>query len=159
MVRQLHGDASQMFEKPLQPLKQGRASRPEARHNLTYDEWANLSSLRSLLRSHAELCSALRSAGRQIFRLEGDVDFLSKLRDTIKNAETLRKAWSNPARNSPDPPAEFDYQDGLTVYPDTMQGAMPVTESGNSTPKRPRRRSRSNSRRVLKFRTEEPPRP
>jgi len=139
-----------MFEKPLRSGKQSQTSRAEL--DPIYDEWAKISSLRSLLRSHAELCSALRSAGRQIFRLEGNVDYLSKLRETIKSAETLRKTWRNVSRTVPDAVLDgFEYQE------DQPQPRGEEILSLKTKSKAGRRARRSHPPRVLNFRTGDAP--
>lgn len=126
-----------MFEKPLHSGVPGVASEEEP-----WGDSEELASpaLKTLLRSHAELCSALRSAGRQIFRLEGDVEFLSKLRETIRNAETVRKSWRNPHRIADTAPAAF----GLGEI-------HPITASRNGSSKRSRRMRRPRSPGILKF--------
>jgi hypothetical protein len=55
-------------------------------------EKAALPIIDQLLRSHAELCAALRVAGRQILRFEqpGD-ESLEKVREVLKRAENIRK--------------------------------------------------------------------
>lgn len=127
-----------MFEKPLQQLEEPK-SRPEPGEDFSYEEWASSSSLRSLLRSHAELCSVLRSAGRQISRLEGDVNFLSKVRETIRNAEVLRKSWKSPGRPS------------LAVGPELPQEIYALSPTQTVARKGSRRMTRPRRQRVLKF--------
>jgi len=98
----------------------------------------------SLLRSHVELCTALRLAGRQILRLHGDQESLDKIRQALKKAEGLRKFWRNPewAETAiPDSPAEASAE---PVFASDGQTQSP-------TRKRPGRLSRPHPHRVLRF--------
>ena len=50
-----------------------------------------------LLRSHAELCQALRLTGRQMLRFEKqDDESLERIRQVLKRADNMRKMLQNP---------------------------------------------------------------
>jgi hypothetical protein len=97
-----------------------------------------------LLRSHAELCAALRLAGRQILRLEGDKESLNRIRVALKNAEQLRKSWRTV--DQPEAPA--------AAAPEELNSEPVVAAAGElPTPSRVRaaRLSRPRLYRVLTF--------
>jgi len=60
-------------------------------------EKSALSLMDQLLRSHAELCVTLRSAGRHILQEEKQRDgSLERIRQVLKRAENVRKAIQSP---------------------------------------------------------------
>lgn len=97
-----------------------------------------------LLRSHLELCTALRSAGRQIMRLRGDPEALAKIRQALNKAEALRSMWRTPERTEtvvPVPSADATSEPAATEE----------TRSNKPERKRPGRLSRPHAYRVLRF--------
>src|ERR1700678_3071557 len=58
------------------------------------DDKSILSLMDSLFQSHAELCTALRLAGRQLLRVEDPgAESLEKIRNVLKRAANVRKAF------------------------------------------------------------------
>ena len=98
----------------------------------------------NLLQSHAELCAALRLAGRQILRLKGDQESLNRIRQALKNAETLRRMLKNPERTEADIPA-------LSAEASIEPVVDAATQVANPDRKRPGRLTRPHPHRVLRF--------
>lgn len=148
--------APAMGEKPPKEKKRSRVKRTELTAELatesTYDvtdaiesttpEHSSLTN--SLMQSHAELCAALRLAGRQILRLRGDQESLNKIRQALNKAEALRKIWKNPELAEAVNPA-------ATAKSSTEPFATPSGEAQNPERKRPGRLSRPHAHRVLRF--------
>jgi hypothetical protein len=60
---------------------------------MPHDDKSILSLMDNLFQSHAELCSALRLAGRQLLRVEQPgAESLEKIRTVLKRAANVRKA-------------------------------------------------------------------
>jgi hypothetical protein len=146
----LYGAASPMGNRPRKGRKQRIVNRPDIAPEAPYRDPSeatkpvDLSLTENLLRSHAELCAALRLAGRQILRLKGDQESLNRIRQALKNAETLRSMWKNPERTEaviPASPAETG----------TEPVATEASQAANPDRKRPGRLTRPHPHRVLRF--------
>jgi hypothetical protein len=93
-----------MGDKPSKRRKQSRVvTRPDEplprcpSCGITTSERSALSLMDQLFRSHVELCAALRSAGRQILRLENQDDqSLRKIRGVLKRADNIRRVLIGP---------------------------------------------------------------
>jgi hypothetical protein len=89
-----------MGKKSSRRRKQGRATTQPGEAALQYpfeglpkDEKVILSLMDRLFQSHAELCTALRLAGRQLLRVEEQgAEPLEKIRKVLKRADHVRKA-------------------------------------------------------------------
>jgi hypothetical protein len=89
-----------MGKKSSKRRKQGRATNQPGEAALQYafdglpkDEKMILSLMDRLFQSHAELCTALRLAGRQLLRVEEQgAEPLEKIRKVLKRADHVRKA-------------------------------------------------------------------
>jgi hypothetical protein len=89
-----------MGKKSSKRRKQGRAITQPGQAALQYpfdglpkDEKVILSLMDRLFQSHAELCTALRLAGRQLLRVEEQgAEPLEKIRKVLKRADHVRKA-------------------------------------------------------------------
>jgi hypothetical protein len=134
-----------MGERPPRRRKQGQVNSPEAAHDRPCDEPADSATFENLLRSHSELCAILRLAGRQILRLGGDDESLERIRQTLKSAETLRRAWKNPDQTATDLPS----------VPGMLgsEHASAASEARNTDHPRTGRLSRPHAHRVLRFPT------
>lgn len=138
-----------MGEKTPKGKKRSRVNHPEVtpasegREAIESTSPVDSSIMESLMRSHAELCTALRLAGRQIMRLHGDQEALNKIRHALNKAEMLRKVWKNPERTDIIIPASFAE---ASTEPFTSGDQAPNPER-----KRPGRLSRPHPHRVLRF--------
>jgi hypothetical protein len=148
----LHGVASPMGEKTLKGKKRDPVNRLELALESRQDESTECTTVldsfhvESLVRSHAELCTALRLAGRQILRLNGDPESLDRIRQVLKNAEELRKPGKDPERAEtviPTPPPEAN-----------TETAAATSQTKDAHTRRPGRRlSRPHPHRILRFPT------
>jgi hypothetical protein len=74
-------------------IQPGETALPSLFDGMPYDDKSILSLMDNLFQSHAELCSALRLAGRQLLRVEQPgAESLEKIRTVLKRAANVRKA-------------------------------------------------------------------
>jgi hypothetical protein len=107
-------------------------------------EKSALSLMERFFQSHAELCVALRSAGRQLLRFEKQADqSLERIRRVLKRADTIRKALRIPNEL----PETLKSMDELSVV-----APAPVSEY-RAHAQRKTRPSRPHPQPILKFPT------
>jgi hypothetical protein len=74
-------------------IQPGETALPNLFDGMPHDDKSILSLMDNLFQSHAELCSALRLAGRQLLRVEQPgAESLEKIRTVLKRAANVRKA-------------------------------------------------------------------
>ena len=84
--------------KPTRAVTEPRAAAPRCPYcGITDSEKSALSLMDQLVRSHTELCAALRLTGRQMLRLEKQGDgSLERIRKVLKRADNVRKVLEIP---------------------------------------------------------------
>jgi hypothetical protein len=140
---------SQVVTQPGEPLPRCPSC------GITDSERSALSLMDQLFRSHVELCAALRSAGRQILRLENQDDqSLRKVRGVLKRADNIRRALIDPN----DLPEALNNTYELVVDATTRVDENGIDQAKNDAPirKSAQRRSRlirPHSLRIVRFPT------
>lgn len=75
-------------------IQPGETALPNLFDGMPQDDKSILSLMDNLFQSHAELCTALRLAGRQLLRVEQPgAESLEKIRTVLKRAANVRKAF------------------------------------------------------------------
>jgi len=122
-------------------------------------EKSALSGLDGLFRSHAELCTALRSVGRQMLRFEKhDGQSLDNIRKVLKRATNIRRTLRIP-EDVLDPPGQLDdLAPALPVAasecsPGEPSSDAPIRKDVQKDAQRKHRLTRPHSLRILKFPT------
>jgi len=103
--------------------------------------------MQGFFQSHAELCVALRSAGRQMLRFERQEDqSLEKIRRVLKRADTIRKALRMPDEL---PETLKSLDELLVVAPAPVSEYIPKSTDAQRKTRPPRRHPQP----ILKFPT------
>ena len=118
-----------------------------------------LVSIAKLFRSHAELCKALRLAGRELLqfrdansrslaRIRGALDAAESVRKEVRSADRLLKQTVSSQAHTPT--KKLDQRKALEKsQSEPNRQTVDQIDSGNA--RRRHHRTRTNSRRVLKF--------
>jgi len=117
---------------------------------VTKDEKSILALVDQLFRSHAELCAGLRSAGRQLLRVEKQgAESLENIRKALKRAEHVRKALAN-VDQWPDPLENLHKSIALSASEFSLD--LPANhDSARQGVQKANRLNRSYSPRIIRF--------